>query len=132
MNKPPLRNHIPFFPDLFMAELMVTALVLTGLLLATALGYQAPLEGEADPYLTPPHAMAPWYFLFLQGLLKVTPKIVGAFVVPTLIVGLLLALPFIDRGPASPRRRRWALMTAGGLGVLWAGLTYLGTPAYGG
>lgn len=132
MDKPPLRNHIPFFPDLFLAELMMTALVLTALFLATALGYAAPLEDQANPYLTPPHAMAPWYFLFLQGLLKITPKIVGAFLVPVAIVGLLFALPYLDRGPASSRRRLWALVLAVALFLVWAGLTYLGTPAYGG
>jgi quinol-cytochrome oxidoreductase complex cytochrome b subunit len=132
MEKPPLRNHTPFFPDLFMAEVMMTALVLVGLFLATALGYSAPLEDQANPYLTPPHAMAPWYFLFLQGLLKITPKIVGAFLVPVAIVGLLFALPYLDRGPASPRRRIWALVLAVVLFLVWAVLTYLGTPAYGG
>ena len=132
MDKPPLRNHIPFFPDLFVAEVMMTALVLTALFLATTLGYAAPLEEQANPYVTPPHAMAPWYFLFLQGLLKVTPKIVGAVLVPGVIVGLLFALPFLDRGPASPRRRIWALGLAAALFVIWAALTYLGTPAYGG
>lgn len=131
MNKPPLRRHIPFFPDLFVAELMMTALVLAGLFLATALGYAAPLEEQADPFLTPPHAQAPWYFLFLQGLLKITPKLVGAFLVPAAIVGGLFALPFLDRGPAAPRRRKLALAVVVALGLAWAVLTYLGTPAFG-
>jgi ubiquinol-cytochrome c reductase cytochrome b subunit len=132
MEKPSLRNHIPFFPDLLVAEVMMTALVLAGLFLATALGYSAPLEDQANPYLTPPHAMAPWYFLFLQGLLKITPKIVGAFLVPAAVVVLLFALPYVDRGPASPRRGLWALGLAAALFLIWAVLTYLGTPAYGG
>lgn len=131
MSKPPLRNHIPFFPDLMALELMVTVLILTLLFLATALGYKAPLEDQADPFQTPPHAMAPWYFLFLQGLLKITPKIVGAFVVPVLVLGFLVTLPFLDKGPSTHRRLNIALALAISIGIIWAILTYLGTPAFG-
>jgi quinol-cytochrome oxidoreductase complex cytochrome b subunit len=131
MSKPPLRKHIPFFPDLFIAEVMVTALVLAALFLATVLGYSAPLEDQADPFLTPPHAQAPWYFLFLQGLLKITPKLVGAFLVPAIIVVGLFALPFLDRGPGTKRRVRLALVLVIVVGLVWAILTYLGTPAFG-
>ncbi|MFQ5612609.1 MAG: cytochrome b subunit of the bc complex [Anaerolineae bacterium] len=131
MSKPSVRKHIPFFPDLFVAELMVTALVLTVLFLATALGYDAPLEDQADPFLTPAHAQAPWYFLFLQGLLKITPKLVGGFLVPALIVGGLLALPYLDRGPATARRGKLALALVIVTGLAWAALTFIGTPAFG-
>jgi quinol-cytochrome oxidoreductase complex cytochrome b subunit len=128
--KPPLRQHTPYFPDLFMVELMVTVLVVAALILASGLGYSAPLEDQADPFVTPPHAMAPWYFLFLQGLLKITPKIVGAFIIPAGLVTALVALPFVDRWPLSRRRRNWTLaLVALGL-LIWAVLTYLGTPAY--
>lgn len=131
MSKPPLRKHIPFFPDLFTAEVMVTALILTALFLATVLGYSAPLEDQADPFLTPPHAQAPWYFLFLQGLLKITPKLIGAFLVPLIIVVGLFALPYLDRGPATKQRRRLALVLISIIALVWALLTYLGTPAFG-
>ena len=131
MSKPPLRKHIPFFPNLFIAEVMVTALVLAALFLATILGYAAPLEDQADPFLTPPHAQAPWYFLFLQGLLKITPKIVGAFLVPAIIITGLFALPYLDRGPATARRGKLALVVVIIVGLVWALLTYLGTPAFG-
>lgn len=130
--KPPLREHYPFFPDLFMAEVMVTVLVVAGLILASGLGYAAPLEDQADPFATPPHAMAPWYFLFLQGLLKITPKIVGAFFVPAILVTALFALPFVDRWPLSHRRRAWALAIAAAGVLIWLVLTILGTPVYGG
>ena len=90
----------------------MTTLVLVGLFLATALGYTAPLEDQADPFVTPQHSQAPWYFLFLQGLLKITPKLVGAFFIPAVIVVVLIALPYLDRGPASPRRNKIALAIA--------------------
>ena len=67
MSEPPEDKRIPFFPDLLVAEIMVALLVLGGLFLATALGYAAPLEELADPYLTKPNAQAPWYFLFCSG-----------------------------------------------------------------
>lgn len=131
MSKPPLRKHIPFFPDLFMAEVMVTALVLAALFLATILGYAAPLEDQADPFVTPSHAQAPWYFLFLQGLLKITPKLVGAFLVPLIIIVSLFALPYLDQGPGTKRRGRLALVSVIVIALVWAFLTYLGTPAFG-
>lgn len=131
MKKPQLRKNIPFFPDLFVAELMVTALVLALLFLATAFGYSAPLEEQADPFLTPEHAQAPWYFLFLQGLLKITPKLFGAFLVPTLIIGGLFLLPFLDHAPATIRRGKIALALVILIGLIWAILTYLGSPAFG-
>ena len=131
MSKEPSRKRIPFFPDLFFAEVAVAVLVLAALFIATALGYSAPLEDLADPYLTPEHAQAPWYFLFLQGLLKITPKLVGAFIVPVLIIGILFLLPFLDRKPSKPNSGKRALIIVIVLFVLWAVLTYLGTPAFG-
>jgi quinol-cytochrome oxidoreductase complex cytochrome b subunit len=131
MTKQPDDKRIPFFPDLLVAEIMVAVLVLAGLFLATILGYAAPLEELADPYFTKPNAQAPWYFLFLQGLLKITPKFVGAFLIPTAIIVILFALPFIDRGPKTPRRRRIALIMVISLFILWAVLTFMGTSVFG-
>ncbi|MBG7609471.1 MAG: hypothetical protein IZT55_01255 [Anaerolineae bacterium] len=130
MNKRPIRKNIPFFPDLFVAELMVTTLVITLLFLASAFGYSAPLEEQADPFLTPQHAQAPWYFLFLQGILKIVPKLVGAFVFPTLIVVGLFALPFMDSKPSTVRRGKIALLLVILLGLIWAILTFLGSTAF--
>ena len=131
MSKEPTPKRVPFFPDLFFAEVAATVLVLAALFIATALGYSAPLEDLADPYLTPEHAAAPWYFLFLQGLLKVTPKIVGAFIVPVIIVGALFLLPFLDRKESTPKSGKVALIVVIVVFILWAVLTYMGTPAFG-
>lgn len=131
MSKRPEDKRIPFFPDLLVAEIAVAVLVLGGMFLATALGYSAPLEELADPYFTKPNAEAPWYFLFLQGLLKITPKFVGAFLIPATIVVILFALPFIDRGPKTIRRRRIALTMVISLFILWGVLTFMGTAAFG-
>jgi quinol-cytochrome oxidoreductase complex cytochrome b subunit len=131
MSKESKDKRIPFFPDLLMAEIMVAVLVLAGMFLATVLGYSAPLEELADPYFTKPNAEAPWYFLFLQGLLKITPKFVGAFIIPASIIVILIALPFIDKGPKTIRRRRIALIIVISLFIIWVILTYMGTSAFG-
>ncbi|MFQ6015288.1 MAG: hypothetical protein ACE5NP_07585 [Anaerolineae bacterium] len=115
-----------------MAELMMTFLIVLALVVAGGLYYTAPLEEQADPFVTPPHAQAPWYFLFLQGLLKIVPKIVGACIIPGLSILLLFLLPYIDKNPSRRLRDRKIALTICALIVIaLIILTYLGTPAFG-
>ena len=54
-----------------------------------------------------------WYFLFLFQLLKYFPgslEVIGVIVLPTLALLLLMALPFLDRGPKrTPSKRPWVI-----------------------
>jgi len=62
------------FPEgLFRAAVAVEVLAL--ILVAIALLWDAPLEGLADPTVTPNPAKAPWYFLGLQELLHYFPPL---------------------------------------------------------
>ena len=91
---------VPFFPNALFKDAIVSLLVFLALVaLAALLG--APLEAHADPSDTSYTPRPEWYFMFLFQLLKYFPgqlEVVGVFVLPTLAILLLLALPFLDRG----------------------------------
>src|SRR4030042_3222522 len=92
---------VPFFPDILFKDAVIALLVFLALItLAALLG--APLEAKADPAGTRYTPRPEWYFLFLFQFLKYFPgklEIIGAFIVPTLLILGLLALPFLDRSP---------------------------------
>lgn len=83
------------WPSLLIRELIVFVLVMAVLILWTYL-FNAPLEGIANPNNPPNPAKAPWYFLGLQEMVSYS-AFVGGVVVPGLIVGALIVIPYIDR-----------------------------------
>ncbi|MEO0565565.1 MAG: hypothetical protein AAF125_25890, partial [Chloroflexota bacterium] len=121
-----------FIPDVLTNEMMwigVTTFVLT--VMATWF-FKAPLESHADPQQTPLHTLAPWYFLWIQGALKLGSKVFWGLVFPGLVFGFLAVMPYLDATPS--RRyadRRFALTVSY---VLLASLmifTYWGLPTVG-
>jgi quinol-cytochrome oxidoreductase complex cytochrome b subunit len=97
------------WPHLLFREVLVTL----GLIIAlhvVSLVFMAPLEEMADPTRTPNPAKAPWYFLGLQELVHYS-AFIGGVLVPTVLVVLLIALPYIDRHPRGVgrwfARERW-------------------------
>lgn len=66
------------------------------LLVWVSLLANAPLEGIADPMHTPNPAKAPWYFLGLQELLHYFPPMVAGVLVPGLVVGALIVIPYFN------------------------------------
>lgn len=71
-------------------EILFIALVITALL------FNAPLEGLADPSHTPNPAKAPWYFLGLQELLHYFPPVVAGVLAPGLVVMALIVIPYFN------------------------------------
>jgi quinol-cytochrome oxidoreductase complex cytochrome b subunit len=69
--------------------------VLTLVLVAVALVFDAPLEELANPLQTPNPAKAPWYFLGLQELLHYFPPVVAGVLIPGLVVLALIAIPYV-------------------------------------
>lgn len=89
----------PFFPDAVVKDAII-ALAVFLLLAGLAFALGAPLEEPANPADTTYTPRPEWYFLFLFQLLKYFPgqlEVLGVFVIPTLLVLLLFALPFLDR-----------------------------------
>jgi len=107
----------PFYPDILFKDAVVSVGVLL-ILVALAYFIGAPLEARANPNDTTYTPRPEWYFLFLFQLLKYFPgrlEILGVFLLPTAVVLLLFALPFLDR---SPRRHPLARPLVSGLALL--------------
>jgi quinol-cytochrome oxidoreductase complex cytochrome b subunit len=126
------RQQVPFMPDMIAREALLTGLILF-VLIATALYfYDAPLEHHADLRRTPLDTQAPWFFLWLQGLLKLGDKTLMGIFVPVLMVAGLFLTPFIDRTPRRPVRQRPVALAVAFTAVIgWVTLSYMGTHNYG-
>jgi quinol-cytochrome oxidoreductase complex cytochrome b subunit len=136
--KVPPEKRVNFLPDIATNEIMYAAVTFAVLAVLTAVWFEAPLENHADPKQTPLHTVAPWYFYWLQGLLKVpnvipglagldpffasigmTPKVFWGVVVGPLMIALLFIVPYIDPNPS---RRYGDRKVALGLGAAFSGL----------
>ncbi|MEK6255941.1 MAG: cytochrome b N-terminal domain-containing protein [Chloroflexota bacterium] len=67
-------KRIDLIPDLLTHELFLTSLGIFAMLAIIYFGYfDSPLETHANPQKTPLDTKAPWYFWWLQGMLKIDP-----------------------------------------------------------
>ena len=101
----------------------VVALATVALCIALGVAFEAPLREMANPNHTPEPAKAPWYFVGLQELLAHFDPLVAGVLAPSVLIGALLILPYVDRHPERhPRSRRFARalfhLVFGGLFVL--------------
>ena len=119
----------PFYPYQAFKDTVAMAAVFA-LVLTFALMFRVPLDAIADPsdatYVPRPE----WYFLSLFQLLKYFPgpfEPIATIVIPGLIVGGLLLLPFLDRGPDRHLSKRRVVGAAFAvLGTAIVALTFLG------
>lgn len=126
------KQRIDFIPDLLTHEMFLTTLGILALVILTAFFYDAPLENIANPQQTPLDTKAPWYFWWLQGMLKLGDKTLMGIILPTIIFGLLFFVPYLDR---NPHRLSYKRPIAIGVGILaivtLVALSYMGLPEYG-
>ena len=130
--KIPMDKRSYFLPDVATKEIY-WIVMWTGLLIlmVTVGGWHAPLEPHADSQVTPLHTTAPWYFLWLQGMLKLGDKVFWGVIAPGILVNLVFVIPYLEVGPS--RRyvhRRIGLTIAAVSVVAFSALTYMGTPYY--
>ena len=85
------------WPHLIFRELLLFLLVVV-VLLFLAIFWNAPLEEMANAIHPPNPAKAPWYFLGLQELVSYS-ALWGGVIVPGLLVGVLVLLPYLDGKP---------------------------------
>ncbi|NOZ26906.1 MAG: cytochrome bc complex cytochrome b subunit [Chloroflexi bacterium] len=130
--KKKLTRRVDFIPDLLTHEVFLVCLGIFILVFASATFYDAPLEHHSDPQRTPLDTEAPWYFLWLQGLLKLGDPVLMGIIVPTIFFALLFAVPYIDRNPHRLARKRPVAIFLGLVTtVVLVILSYMGTPGYG-
>ena len=120
------------WPDLVYTEL-ICMVVLTAVLIFWGIALQAPLEEPASSMKTPNPSKAPWYFLGLQEMLVYFDPWLAGVVLPSIILGGLMAVPYIDfnrlgNGYYSFKQRSFAVTTfLFGFLPLWVALIVLGT-----
>ncbi len=128
----PLDKRVYFIPDVLTSEIMwigVTSFILVVLCIWF---YHAPLEAHADPQVTPLGTTAPWYFLWIQGALKLGDKVLWGIIFPTVVLLIFFAWPYLDNTPS--RRyadRRFALIVCFSFMSSFTVLSYMGTAEYG-
>jgi menaquinol-cytochrome c reductase cytochrome b/c subunit len=91
-------DEVMVWPTLVVVEAL-SAVVFTFLLLVTAILINSPLAEIANPTVTPNPSKAPWYFLNLQELLLHMHPALAGVIIPTVALGAIAAIPFIDRSP---------------------------------
>jgi ubiquinol-cytochrome c reductase cytochrome b subunit len=128
----PTDQRTYFMPDVLTRELLYTVLV-TAIVVAWAIfSFHAPLEPHADPLVTPLHTTAPWYFLWLQGFLKIGDKFFWGIIAPGIIFNFLFVLPYLEVGPSRRYGDRRVGLSLGLLTIALLAITsYMGTPWYG-
>ncbi len=128
----PLDKRVYFIPDVMTSEIMWIGVTTFIMVMLVVWFYHAPLEAHADPQVTPLGTTAPWYFLWIQGALKLGDKVLWGIIFPTIVFVGLMVIPYLDTTPS--RRyadRRFMLSFAF---VLMSGtvvLSYMGLPKYG-
>jgi|Deesub1362A_J573_1020465.scaffolds.fasta_scaffold01113_9 quinol-cytochrome oxidoreductase complex cytochrome b subunit len=128
----PMNQRSYFMPKILTRELFYVSVFTLLLVVVAAYFFHAPLEPHADPQVTPLHTTAPWYFLWLQGMLKLGDKVIWGVIVPTIMGGLLLLLPYLEVGPSRRYAHRRVGLTIAALSVVaLAVLSFMGTPWYG-
>jgi hypothetical protein len=141
---------VPYIPDIAIQEALWGIALLAFLVVGAAFFYDAPLEQHADPLNTPMHTTAPWYFLWVQGLLKdpfllalkrlglpqppatiYDSKTFMGVILPGLLLLFLMVMPYLDFNISRLYRHRRKALVAGLVGVAaWTVLSYMGTPAF--
>jgi ubiquinol-cytochrome c reductase cytochrome b subunit len=119
----------PYWPHQVLRNAALSALALAIVTAAVLSTHGAELDAPADPassYVARPE----WYALPLFQLrmyFEGSLEIIATMVIPGILSGILIALPFLDRSASRHPRRRPAVMVGGLLGI--AGLAALSTIA---
>ena len=128
----PLDRRVYFIPDILTSEVMWIAVTTLVLVVLVTWFYHAPLENHADPQITPLGTTAPWYFLWIQGALKLGDKVLWGIIFPTIVIVFLILMPYIDVTPSRRwAHRRLAFTVAFLLLSTLVVLSYMGLPEFG-
>ncbi len=125
-------EKIPFIPRVALLEITLSIALLVILVGVAAFFYDAPLEHHANPRHTPSATQAPWFFLWLQGALKLGDSFLMGIIFPTVILLFLLFLPYLPRaGRRSDLLPRIPWLVLALAFICLSALTYMGLPRHG-
>ena len=128
----PLDRRVYFIPDMLTSELMWFGVTTFILIVLCIWFYHAPLESHADPQVTPLGTTAPWYFLWIQGALKLGDKTFWGVIFPTILLGFLMVVPYIDLNPARRfAQRRFAFSISFLMLAILVVTSYMGLSEFG-
>jgi ubiquinol-cytochrome c reductase cytochrome b subunit len=127
----PLDKRVYFIPDILTNELLWAGVTTFVMVVLVIWFYHAPLEHHADPQQTPLGTTAPWYFLWIQGALKLGDKFIWGILFPTLVVGILAVMPYLDVTPSRRYADRRLMLSVAMLTVsISVILSYMGLPEF--
>ncbi|MCB0157954.1 MAG: cytochrome bc complex cytochrome b subunit, partial [Caldilineaceae bacterium] len=130
-NKVPADRRVYFLPDVLLDETMFLIGFTAICVVITAFFFAAPLESIANPQVTPLHTVAPWYFYWLQGMLKIADKTIAGVILPGVLLVLLIGIPYLDPNPSRRAKdRRVAIISGVVAGAVMIVLSWMGTPQY--
>ncbi len=130
-NRVPADKRRYYLMDIAIDEIALLSVVTFVLVAMSAFFYDAKLEHIANPLKTPLHTTAPWYFYWLQGLLKIGNKVFWGLIVPGIMIFLTFALPYLDYNPSRRGKDRRYALVAGFLFASWiVVLSFMGLPLY--
>lgn len=128
----PLDKRVYFIPDVLTNELVWMGVTTFILVVLVTWFYHAPLENYADPQVTPLGTTAPWYFLWIQGALKIGDKVFWGLVFPNGFIGILAVMPYLDVGPSRRYAHRRVMLSLAMLTItMMTILSYMGLPEFG-
>lgn len=128
-----LENGVPFFGEAMMKDAVFSALaVVVVVIIAAVVGPKGP-SGPPDPTMSGANPRPEWPFMWLFGLLSLSPAGAETFIMlvfPVLLIAALFAVPFVsNRGERAPTRRPVAVMMVIVIYTVLAALTYEGVTA---
>ncbi len=130
-NRVPADRRVYYLPDVALDETSFLLGFTFLMIVILAFFFQAPLESIANPQSTPLHTVAPWYFYWLQGLLKIADKTIAGVFLPGVLLVLLAGIPYLDPNPSRRAKdRRVAIISGVVAGMVMLILGYMGTPHY--
>ena len=128
-----LKTGVPFLGEAMRKDIFFSALaVLVVVVLAALVGPKGP-TAPPNPTLGGANPRPEWPFLWLFGLLSLSPGWAETFIIlvfPVILILALFLVPFVsNRGERAPSRRPVAVLTVVVLFTVFVSLTYQGATA---
>ncbi len=128
-----LKTGVPFLGEAMVKDALFSALVVVAVVVVAAvLGPSGPTM-IVDPSMTGANPRPEWPFLWLFGLLSLSPPEAETFIIlvfPLILIVALLLVPFVsNRGERAARRRPMAVLSVVVIYAVLAALTYQGATA---